>query len=198
MRYWNTIASPSVTASSARRSNKAEIKVAVGLRCAIIVRAENIDAGCNGAREYAARITEGPITHHYGEQQVSATDFAGYLWTLSESIADVHPHDWGGTALRGAPEMYIETRKPFAVLSASMAGVTSVYAQTGPEQPGATQPRDSQSTTVQQSQLETVVISADRSELSTVLLRSTFSESTITPEAILNITPSPGPPFKLF
>src|SRR5579859_5238951 len=88
--------------------------------------------------------------------------------------------------------MSIETRRIVAVLSASMAVVTSVYAQAGPDQPGTTQPSDSQSTTIQQSQLETVIISADRPELNTIPMRSTFSESTITPEAILNITPSPA------
>jgi iron complex outermembrane receptor protein len=88
--------------------------------------------------------------------------------------------------------MSIETRRIVAVLAASMAVVTSAHAQAVPDQRGTTQSSDSQSTTTQQSPLETVIISADRPELNTVPMRSTFSESTITPEAILNVTPSPA------
>lgn len=88
--------------------------------------------------------------------------------------------------------MSIEVRRIVAALAVSMVVVTSVHAQRAPDQPGTTQPSDSQSSPVQQSQLETVIISAARPELNTVPLQSTFSESTITPEAILNITPSPA------
>jgi iron complex outermembrane recepter protein len=88
--------------------------------------------------------------------------------------------------------MSIEARRIVTVLAAGMGALTSVYALAGSDQPGAPQPSDSQSATVQQSQLESVIISGDRPELNTVPIRSTFSESTITPEAILNITPSPA------
>jgi uncharacterized glyoxalase superfamily protein PhnB len=56
------------------------------------------DAHCNRARSHGARITEGPVTHPYGERQYNAYDFAGHAWTFSQSVADVHPQDWGGTA----------------------------------------------------------------------------------------------------
>ncbi|MBV9914711.1 MAG: hypothetical protein JOZ93_19200, partial [Sinobacteraceae bacterium] len=88
--------------------------------------------------------------------------------------------------------MCIESRRVVFILLASCAMVTSAYAQTSADQPGPTQPGNSAATSTQQSQLETVIISGDRPELNTVPTRATFSESTITPEAILNITPSPA------
>ena len=56
------------------------------------------DAHCNRARDHGARITEEPVTHPFGERQYNATDFAGHSWTFSQSVADVHPGEWGGTA----------------------------------------------------------------------------------------------------
>ena len=38
------------------------------------------------------------MTHPYGERQYNEVNFAGYSGTFSESVADVHPQDWGGTA----------------------------------------------------------------------------------------------------
>ncbi|MBV9050137.1 MAG: hypothetical protein JOY58_17830 [Solirubrobacterales bacterium] len=31
----------------------------------------------------------------YGEQQCTAADTGGHLWTVSQSLADVAPEDWG-------------------------------------------------------------------------------------------------------
>jgi hypothetical protein len=50
------------------------------------------------AKDRGAKITQEPVTHSYGERQYNADDFAGHSWTFSQSVADVHPHDWGGTA----------------------------------------------------------------------------------------------------
>lgn len=84
------------------------------------------------------------------------------------------------------------TKTIVAVLTASMAVVASANAQPSPDQPSTTQPSNPQSPPAQQSQLETVIINGNRPELNTVPMQSTFSESAITPEAILNITPSPA------
>lgn len=64
----------------------------------VTVRVEDADAHCNRARAHGARITQEPVTHPYGERQYNAVDFAGYAWTFSQSVADVHPQDWGGEA----------------------------------------------------------------------------------------------------
>jgi uncharacterized glyoxalase superfamily protein PhnB len=85
-------------AVTVRELQKGEADAALGVGCSITVRVENIDAHCARARDHGARITEGPVTHSYGERQYNALDFAGYSWKFSESVADVHPQDWGGTA----------------------------------------------------------------------------------------------------
>ena len=70
----------------------------LGLGCSITVRVENADDHCKHARTHGATITQEPMTQPYGERQYNATDPAGYSWTFSQSVADVHPRDWGGTA----------------------------------------------------------------------------------------------------
>ena len=76
-----------------------EIDAVRGAGCSITVRVEDADAHCNHARAHGAQITQPPTTHPYGERQHNAIDFAGYAWTFSQSVADVHPGDWGGTAI---------------------------------------------------------------------------------------------------
>jgi uncharacterized glyoxalase superfamily protein PhnB len=75
-----------------------ETNTVLGRGCSITVRVEDADAHCNRARAHGARITQDPVTHPYGERQYNAEDFAGYSWTFSESVADVHPQEWGGVA----------------------------------------------------------------------------------------------------
>jgi uncharacterized glyoxalase superfamily protein PhnB len=64
----------------------------------VTIRVEDADAHCKRARGHGARITQDPVTHAYGERQYTATDYAGHSWTFSQSVADVHPEEWGGTA----------------------------------------------------------------------------------------------------
>jgi uncharacterized glyoxalase superfamily protein PhnB len=75
-----------------------EVNALLGAGCSITVRTEDVDAHCERAREHGARITQDPVSHAYGERQYNAKDLAGYVWTFSQSIADVDPHTWGGTA----------------------------------------------------------------------------------------------------
>jgi uncharacterized glyoxalase superfamily protein PhnB len=79
---------------------ESEAATPLGAGCSITVRVEDIDAHCSRARDHGARISESPVTHVYGERQYNAVDFAGYSWTFSESVADVDPQEWGGTAER--------------------------------------------------------------------------------------------------
>lgn len=85
-------------AVTVREMRPAEVNGVLGVGCSITVRVEGVDAHCNRAMNHGARITQDPVTHPYGERQYNAIDFAGYSWTFSESVADVHPQDWGGTA----------------------------------------------------------------------------------------------------
>jgi uncharacterized glyoxalase superfamily protein PhnB len=64
---------------------------------AVMVRVEDSDAHCERARQHGARIVREPADYPYGERQYNAVDLAGHHWTFSQSIADVHPAEWGGT-----------------------------------------------------------------------------------------------------
>ncbi len=75
-----------------------ETSAALGAGCSVTIRIEDADAHCKRAREHGARITQEPTTHPYGERQYNAVDFAGHAWTFSQSVKDVHPQEWGGTA----------------------------------------------------------------------------------------------------
>jgi uncharacterized glyoxalase superfamily protein PhnB len=75
-----------------------EVNAGLGIGHSVTVRVEDADAHCKRARDHGALITEDPVTHPYGERQYNAEDFAGHSWTFSQSVADVHPEEWGGTA----------------------------------------------------------------------------------------------------
>jgi uncharacterized protein len=61
---------------------------------ALLVRVEDIDAHFERASKYGARIRNPLKTHEYGERQYTAEDPEGYLWTFSQSVADVDPALW--------------------------------------------------------------------------------------------------------
>lgn len=75
-----------------------EINAPLGLGHSITIRVENADSHCQLAREHGAQVTQEPFTHPYGERQYTAEDPAGHSWTFSQSVADLVPEDWGGTA----------------------------------------------------------------------------------------------------
>jgi uncharacterized glyoxalase superfamily protein PhnB len=75
-----------------------EVNAMLGLGHSVTIRVEDADAHCKRAQDRGARITQEPVTHPYGERQYNADDFAGHSWTFSQSVADVHPAEWGGTA----------------------------------------------------------------------------------------------------
>ena len=75
-----------------------EAGAALGVGHSIMIRVEDADAHCRWARDHGARITQEPVTHIFGERQYSAEDFAGHAWTFSQSMSDIPPHEWGGTA----------------------------------------------------------------------------------------------------
>jgi predicted enzyme related to lactoylglutathione lyase len=72
---------------------------------ALIVQVENIDAHCQRARQFGARILSPPDTKPFGERQYSAEDLEGHRWTFTESVADVQPETWGATVAQAAPEV---------------------------------------------------------------------------------------------
>ena len=65
------------------------------------VPVEDVDAHCERARQFGARILSPPRTCEFGERQYSVEDLAGYRWTFSQSVADVDPEDWGAIVAKG-------------------------------------------------------------------------------------------------
>ena len=76
-----------------------EAGASIGIGCSVTIRIEDADAHCAHAREHGAQITEEPVTHPFGERQYKVVDFAGHSWMFSQSVADMHPEQWGGTAV---------------------------------------------------------------------------------------------------
>lgn len=70
----------------------------VSLKTSLLVRVENVDAHYEHARNRGMQILREPTNYPYGERQYNIEDFAGHHWCFSQSIADVDPSDWGGTA----------------------------------------------------------------------------------------------------
>jgi len=65
----------------------------------VMVRVEDADAHHEQAVRNGARILSPPTDYPYGERQYTAEDPAGHHWTFSQSIADVDPGEWRGTAV---------------------------------------------------------------------------------------------------
>jgi uncharacterized glyoxalase superfamily protein PhnB len=70
----------------------------------VMVRVDDADAHCARATEHGARIIRPPTDHPFGERQYTAVDPGGHVWTFTQTIADVHPRDWGGDLRQEAAE----------------------------------------------------------------------------------------------
>ena len=77
-----------------------EFNAELGIGHSVTIRVEDADAHCKRAKARGARITQEPLTQPYGERQYNAEDFAGHSWTFSQSVADIHPAEWGGAPER--------------------------------------------------------------------------------------------------
>jgi len=62
----------------------------------VMVRVPNVDLHWRHAQAAGARVISEPTDYPYGERQYTADDPGGHRWTFSQTIADVHPADWGG------------------------------------------------------------------------------------------------------
>lgn len=65
----------------------------------VMVRVDDATAHYERAKAQGARILMEPTDFEYGERQYTAEDPAGHQWTFSETLADVAPEEWGGTAI---------------------------------------------------------------------------------------------------
>ena len=65
----------------------------------ITLRLTGIDLIFERAKAAGARVLAEPADHVYGERQCSLLDPWDHPWTLSETIFDSDPADWGGELL---------------------------------------------------------------------------------------------------
>jgi uncharacterized glyoxalase superfamily protein PhnB len=66
---------------------------------AVMVRVEDVKQHhAHVSQQIGARVLGPPVDYPYGERQYSVQDPGGHVWTFSQSIADVDPKEWGGTA----------------------------------------------------------------------------------------------------
>lgn len=65
----------------------------------VMLRVTEIDALFLRAKAAGARVLAEPEDHMYGERQCSFLDPWGRPWTLSETVFDSDPADWGGELL---------------------------------------------------------------------------------------------------
>ncbi|MGC1549999.1 MAG: VOC family protein [Rhodanobacter sp.] len=63
---------------------------------ATMLRVMDVDKHYDQAKRLGARIINAPTDFPYGERQYSVEDVGGHRWTISQTIADVHPKNWGG------------------------------------------------------------------------------------------------------
>jgi len=73
---------------------------AMGRTDSMMVRVADVDSHCKHAAQNGARILHRPADYPYGERQYTTQDLAGRTWKFSQTIADVAPEDWGGSASR--------------------------------------------------------------------------------------------------
>jgi uncharacterized glyoxalase superfamily protein PhnB/uncharacterized membrane protein YeaQ/YmgE (transglycosylase-associated protein family) len=65
----------------------------------IKLRVPDVDAAFARACDHGARVLEEPTTHVYGERSCVVEDLAGHRWELTQTVRDVDPEEWGGTAI---------------------------------------------------------------------------------------------------
>jgi uncharacterized glyoxalase superfamily protein PhnB len=65
------------------------------LSVSIMVRIQDADSHYEIAKNAGAQIVTVPTTQPCGERQYTARDLVGYIWTFSQSVADVEPRSWG-------------------------------------------------------------------------------------------------------
>jgi uncharacterized glyoxalase superfamily protein PhnB len=67
----------------------------------VLLRVDDVDALVARAREQGARVAMEPTDFEYGERQAELEDPFGHRWTLSQTLRDVEPEEWGGVTMNG-------------------------------------------------------------------------------------------------
>jgi uncharacterized glyoxalase superfamily protein PhnB len=65
-------------------------------KSSVMLRVSDVDEVCARAQQQGAQVVFAPKKHVYGEYQATLRDFAGHIWTLTQTVEDVDPAVWGG------------------------------------------------------------------------------------------------------
>jgi uncharacterized glyoxalase superfamily protein PhnB len=65
----------------------------------VMLRVEDVASLCDRVRKQGGTIVREPCDFSYGERQCTVLDPAGHRWTLSQTLHDVAPEQWGGIAI---------------------------------------------------------------------------------------------------
>lgn len=68
----------------------------------VMLRVEDVAASCERVRSAGATIVSEPVDFEYGERQASFIDPWSHRWTLTQTLRDVAPEDWGGSTSAAA------------------------------------------------------------------------------------------------
>ena len=64
----------------------------------LMIKIKGIDEHYSKCQLAGIAIIAPPTDHFYGERQYTIKDIGGHFWTLSETIKDLLPEDWGATS----------------------------------------------------------------------------------------------------
>jgi uncharacterized glyoxalase superfamily protein PhnB len=63
----------------------------------VCVNVDDVDAVFERAKAAGAEIIEEPADQDYGERRFMAHDPEGHAWSISQTIRELTPEDWGAT-----------------------------------------------------------------------------------------------------
>ena len=62
----------------------------------VMLRVDDVEALCDRVRNHGGEILREPQDLPYGERQCTIRDPGGHRWTLTQTLHDVAPEEWGG------------------------------------------------------------------------------------------------------
>jgi uncharacterized glyoxalase superfamily protein PhnB len=62
----------------------------------VMLRVDDVAGVCERVRDRGGVIVQEPQDFEYGERQCTIRDPAGHRWTLTQTLEDVEPEQWGG------------------------------------------------------------------------------------------------------
>ena len=62
----------------------------------VMLRVDDVAALCDSVRKHGGEIVREPRDFSYGERQCTIRDPAGHRWTLTQTLHDAAPEEWGG------------------------------------------------------------------------------------------------------